>query len=93
MAYSDLLEHARMNRNLIKLYAGFIPRTFAKQVMKESESAAVDAAKKMDYIPQDTQTLEGTDLHYNLFESMLSGRSMHDPSKKPSDNFRRIFKA
>lgn len=28
-----------------------------------------------------------------MFESMISGRDMHNPELKPSDNFRKIFKA
>ena len=37
-AYKSLLEHARENKNLVKLHAGFIPRTFARQLMKEGEA-------------------------------------------------------
>ena len=29
-AYKGLLEHARENKDLVKLHAGFIPRTFAR---------------------------------------------------------------
>ena len=37
-AYKGLLEHARENKDLVKLHAGFIPRTFARQLMKEGEA-------------------------------------------------------
>ena len=37
--YKDLLEHAKVNKDQIKLYGGFIPRTYAKLVMREGEEA------------------------------------------------------
>eukprot|EP00545_Synedropsis_sp_CCMP1620_P003248 CAMPEP_0119027628 /NCGR_PEP_ID=MMETSP1176-20130426/37431_1 /TAXON_ID=265551 /ORGANISM="Synedropsis recta cf, Strain CCMP1620" /LENGTH=285 /DNA_ID=CAMNT_0006983585 /DNA_START=27 /DNA_END=881 /DNA_ORIENTATION=+ len=89
--YKPLLEHARgKHAGSIKLHAGFLPRTYARQLMKESESAALKAASK--WLQPNTTRLEGTEFHYNLFESMLSGRNIHDGTP-PVDQFQRIFKA
>jgi len=93
LAYKDVLEHARDNKGRIKLHAGFIPRTYARQVMREGEEAALKEAIAKDYIPADVTSLEGTDIHYNLFESMITGRNMHDENLKPNDNYKKIFKA
>ena len=38
-------------------------------------------------------SFEGSELHYNMFESMISGRDMYDNSQKPVDKFRQMFKA
>lgn len=91
--YKMLFDHARENKNQISLFAGFIPRTFAKIVMREGEENALNISKEKDYIPQEVNSLEGTEFHYNLFESMLSGRNYHDKNLKPSDKFQKIFKA
>ena len=61
--------------------------------MREGEEVAIDAAKKAGYIPQETTAFTGSDFHYNMFESMISGRNMHDENLKPNENFRKIFKA
>ena len=34
-AYQDLFDHARDNKEQVKLHAGFIPRTFARTLMKQ----------------------------------------------------------
>ena len=93
MAYRDLLEHAKEYRECIKLHAGFIPRTYAKVVMREGEEAAIKAAIEKDYIDANVSSFEGSDFHYNMFESMISGRNMHDENLQPNQNYRRIFKA
>ena len=53
--------------------------------MREGEEAVLASLKGMDYIPDDLQTIEGSDLHFSMFESMISGRNMHDESLKPND--------
>ena len=60
--------------------------------MKEGEQAAIDKAKPLGYVPEDCTGFNGTELHYNMFESMISGRSMYEDIK-PADNFRGMFKA
>lgn len=72
MAYEELLEFAKKYSSLVKLHGGFIPRTYAKLLMREGEDEALQAAKEKDYLPQDVSSLEGSDLHYNMFESMIS---------------------
>lgn len=45
MRYEDILAHARLNKQQIKLHAGFIPRTYAKMLMKEGEESGIKTAK------------------------------------------------
>jgi hypothetical protein len=61
--------------------------------MREGEEIALKAAKEKDYVPSYLNSLEGSALHFNMFESMLTGRNMHDQSIQPNENFRKIFKA
>ncbi len=42
--YRELLEHARENKDQIKLIGGFIPRTYAKLVMREGEEAQIKSS-------------------------------------------------
>lgn len=96
--YRDLLEDAKSQG--VHLHAGFLPRKYARMLMKEGEKPALKAASK--WLPKDVN-LDGSDFHYNVFESLLSGRSIYkkDASEnqeeetvdEPSDQFRNIFKA
>jgi arsenite methyltransferase len=98
--YRGLLEDAKHHG--IRLHAGFLPRKFARMLMKEGEERTVQAASK--WLPENVD-LKGSDFHYNVFESFLSGRSLYNPKHKhddtdhvsvvepPSDQFRSIFKA
>ena len=86
--YRPLLENAKEGH--IKLHAGFLPRTYARQLMKDSEAAALKSAEP--WLKPNTTRLEGSEFHYNLFESMLSGRNIHD-GNPPVDQFQRIFTA
>ena len=61
--------------------------------MREGEEGQIKSSIEKDYIQKDTQSFEGTDFHYNMFESMISGRDMHDSNLKPNDNYKKIFKA
>jgi uncharacterized iron-regulated protein len=88
--YKPLLEYIKEARGSVKLHAGFLPRTYARQLMNESEAAALTSAAK--WLKPNTTSLEGTAFHYNLFESMLSGRNIHD-GNPPVDKFQKIFKA
>ena len=47
----------------------------------------------MDYIPSDVSSLWGTDLHYNMFEAMISQRNMYDKNMPPTDGYQKLFKA
>lgn len=100
--YRELLEDAKDLG--IRLHAGFLPRKYARMLLKDGEEATLAAASQ--WLPENVN-LEGSDFHYNVFESLLSGRSLyssqdpdlaegqgkHDDVHGPSDQFRRIFKA
>ena len=85
--YRDLLEDAKTQG--VRLHAGFIPRSYARMLMKEGKEVTLKAASQ--WLPSDID-LEGTDFHYNVFESLLSGRSIYG-EQDPTDQFRRIFQA
>lgn len=70
-------------------------------LIKEGEEPTLAAISA--WLPQ-TVSLEGSEFHYNVFESLLSGRSLYrgqfEESKSvvedddgPSDQFRKIYKA
>jgi arsenite methyltransferase len=96
--YRELLEDAK--RQGVHLHAGFLPRKYARMLMKDGEKTALEAAS--EWLPDDVN-LDGSDFHYNVFESLLSGRSIYknnspdedeeEMADEPSDQFRKIFKA
>jgi ubiquinone/menaquinone biosynthesis C-methylase UbiE/uncharacterized iron-regulated protein len=91
--YVPLLESAKSLGN-VEIYGGFIPRTFARLLMKEGKEKALEEARMAGFVSPH-ETLEGTDQHYNFFESLLTGRNMHHdpPGKLVSDRFRKMFPA
>ena len=91
--YKDLFEHAKENKNQIKLVAGFIPRSFARTMMRQGEAGVIKDSLVHDYLDPETKNFVGSEFHYNMFESMISGRDMHDENMKPNDQYRRIFQA
>jgi len=93
LSYAPVLNLAQENKDRVRLVGGFIPRTYAKTLVREGVEAGIKAAVEKDYLDSSISELEGSDFHYNMFESMISGRDMHDPNLKPNDNFRKIFKA
>jgi uncharacterized iron-regulated protein len=93
LAYKDLLEYSREHPTKVKLHGGFLPRTYARMLMKEGEQSAIKAAVAADLIPC-TESIEGSDFHYNMFESMITQRDLYDESLQPTDQFRnKMFKA
>eukprot|EP00588_Corethron_pennatum_P016712 CAMPEP_0194310140 /NCGR_PEP_ID=MMETSP0171-20130528/7069_1 /TAXON_ID=218684 /ORGANISM="Corethron pennatum, Strain L29A3" /LENGTH=644 /DNA_ID=CAMNT_0039063619 /DNA_START=155 /DNA_END=2089 /DNA_ORIENTATION=- len=89
--YIPSLEAARIHPN-ISIHGGFIPRTYARLLMKEGKEKALQAASKAGFISK-YETLEGTDQHYNFFESLLTGRNIYDSNgndsaEEMSDRFR-----
>ena len=90
-AYEPLLSLAQENPSRVALHAGFIPRSYARIVMRESLSAALDAAKAKGFVAAD-ETCEATDAHYSFFESLLTGRSVHS-ADPPTGTFRKMFPA
>jgi hypothetical protein len=87
-----LLQLARDHPGRINLHAGFIPRHYARMVMREGVAPALAAAKAKGYVAED-ETCFGSDAHYNFFESLLTGRRMHDYSSPPADTYRGMFPA
>lgn len=76
--YFPVLEAARLDpMGRFHILGGFIPRTYARLLMKEGVDTAVDAARRSGYISPH-ETLQGTDDHYNFFEGLLTGRNIHD---------------
>eukprot|EP00977_Amphora_coffeiformis_P008467 scaffold1918_cov154-Amphora_coffeaeformis.AAC.4 len=90
--YQTMLEHIQSHPNQVRLHAGFIPKQYARQLMKEGEAAALTAGKSHSWIPVNLTSLEGSSFHYNYFESLLTGRNLHLP-KGPSGRFQGIFQA
>lgn len=92
--YRNLLEDAKLlNRQAscrkVQLHAGFLSRKYARLLMKEGEDKCFQLAAS--WLPPNPQLI-GTEEHYNIFESLLTGRSLVS-DEAPVDNFRRIFKA
>ena len=88
--YFPALEAARQDPlQRFHIQGGFIPRTYARLLMKEGIDSALDAAVKSGYISP-SETLKGTDAHYNYFEGLLTGRNIHDKNtmKYITDRFR-----
>ncbi|CAB9504897.1 Arsenite methyltransferase [Seminavis robusta] len=98
MPYQDLLEDAkRLHHNnnnkqkrRVQLHAGFLSRTYARQLMKEGPDVALQTAAH--WLPTHPK-LAGTEEHYNIFESLLTGRKLMTSITPPDDRFRPIFQA
>lgn len=88
-----ILSKARENSETIKLQAGFIPRTYAKMVMRNTEQEAIEQAISKGYLDKNFKELTGSELHYNIFESMFTGRDIFNESMEPNTQFKQIFKA
>jgi SAM-dependent methyltransferase/uncharacterized iron-regulated protein len=88
--YEPLLALGRLHRAAVRLHAGFIPRSYARMVMRESPEAALAAARDKGYV-SDAESLDATDAHYDFFESLLTGRNRHaTPPMAPTDKFRKM---
>ena len=48
--YASLLDHAQRHADRVRLHAGFIPRSFARTLMREGEQAALNAAVAAGYL-------------------------------------------
>jgi len=88
--YEGLLEDAKEHG--VRLHAGFLPRKYARMLLKEGPDRTIQAASA--WLPV-FGNLRGTSFHYNVFESLLTGRSIYDvdQTSQPTDQFRRIFDA
>lgn len=98
-SYQPLLEHMAANHDRIQLHAGFLSRTFARQLLEQGADATFKAAAPWLPPNMNVEMLEGSDFHYNLFESLISGREIHQDqtteiiAPAPSTQFRKIFPA
>ena len=59
--------------------------------MREGEESAYNSAIDCGYL-EEKDKLEGSEAHYNYFESLISGRDVNSGTA-PGENFRRIFPA
>lgn len=90
--YSKLCEFAQKLGN-INFYAGFPKRSTAvSTVVKEGYEKGVLQAVEEKSLQSSSDYIVGSDKHYNIFESMISGRNLLS-DEKPTDDYRRIFPA
>lgn len=61
--------------------------------MKHGELGAIKDAVAKDYLDPETKCFEASELHYNMFESMITGRDMYDEAQKPTGQFKNMFPA
>ncbi|MGH7955193.1 MAG: hypothetical protein ACREOZ_04455, partial [Gloeomargaritales cyanobacterium] len=85
--YRSLIEYTKEHRytsdqannnvgnNNIHLYVGFIPRSFAKQLMREKELHVIKSASS--WLPPDLTSFQESEFLNDMFESMISGRSLY----------------
>jgi uncharacterized iron-regulated protein len=92
MAYKSILEFAQINSQKVRIHGGFIPRSYARVVMREGLQAGLAQAKEKDYVAPN-ETLIGSEEHYNFFDSLISGRDMNNKNTPPGDQFRKMFPA
>lgn len=87
--YRGLLEDARTKG--VRIHAGFVPRSYARELIKEDPKKILQKASQ--WVKSPFVNLEGSEFHYNVFESLISGRSIYKIDSAPTDQFRKIFKA
>ena len=90
--YKPLFELARENPEAVKLHGGFLPKTYAGRIMREGEKPIMAQLVGKNYIPV-LDDFGDSDIHYNIFESMMTDRDPYDESQKPNEKYRRLFKA
>ena len=71
--------------------AGILPRTFAQAVLAEGLEPTLQRAKDFGFLSAD-ETCNGTEAHYDFFESLMTGRDMNSGTQ-PSNLARRLFPA
>ena len=99
--YRDLLEDAKYMNTMsaeegaahrkVKLHAGFLSRKYARMLMKEGKEAVWKEVGTW-LPPLQPDLLKGTEYHYNIFESLLTGRLIGSATEV-DDRFRKIFQA
>ena len=61
-----------------------MPWEFAKVAMEQNLQKALNAAKHRKYVAMD-ETGQGSETHYNIFESHVTGRNINDKAYGPSN--------
>jgi len=89
--YWNLLSYAKKNSDVVEIKAGFIPRFYAKLLVSQGQEVGLEEAYKDGYLERDRPYIEGSESHYNYFESLISGREL--TQLPPNDRFRKIFPA
>jgi len=89
--YSSLLKYAKENLTSITLNGSFVPRKFAKMLVKDGEEVAYAAVTKLGYLEEEDK-LPGSEDHYNFFDSLISGRDLNS-EQEVSQRFKKIFPA
>jgi len=89
--YINLLQYAKENLTSVKINGSFVPRKFAKMLVKDGEETAYKAVVNLGYMKEE-ERIVGSDDHYNFFDSLISGRSLTS-EQEVSDRFKKIFPA
>eukprot|EP00092_Neocalanus_flemingeri_P001211 GFUD01001290.1.p1 GENE.GFUD01001290.1~~GFUD01001290.1.p1 ORF type:complete len:595 (+),score=168.40 GFUD01001290.1:46-1830(+) len=89
--YASLLKYAKENLTSVKINGSFVPRKFAKMLVKDGEDKAYDTVVNLGYM-KDEEKFPGSEDHYNFFDSLISGRSLNS-DQEVSDRFKKIFPA
>jgi len=89
--YTPLLKYAKENFTSITLNGSFVPRKFAKMLVKEGEDVAYASVANLGYL-QEEDKLAGSEDHYNFFDSLISGRDLNS-DQEISERFKKIFPA
>jgi uncharacterized iron-regulated protein len=79
--YRPLLDFAKDNPDTVMVHAGFIPREYARLLMKEGQLIALETAAR--FLPKDSSSnidiLKGSEFHFKVFSSLLSGKPIDVP--------------
>ncbi|TRY72743.1 hypothetical protein TCAL_00189 [Tigriopus californicus] len=94
LAYEHLLEYVKAHQPKIRLLAGFPPRPFSRIAMNETRETVAEKAIELGFLTTEEELIPGSDLHYQFFEGLISGRPFAQSSPSDVDgNFRKIFPA
>ena len=93
--YHPLLHTCLVNNQQCVLQAGFLPRPLSRLLVKEGVDAVRKelASKKNSFWLPPELDLKGSEFHYNVFESLITGRPLSSIDQPPTDQFRKIFPA
>ena len=90
--YEPVLEFAREHPDRCEVHGGFVPRTYAKTLMREGVGKALAAAKDKGFVSAD-EDCQATESHFRYFESLLTGQDPFDSSRSLTERFRPMLPA